>query len=132
MDFRKQIYRETAIMALGQALCIGITCGVFALLNQFDSKVLLGGLYGSAVVIANYFFMAVGVGLASDKAEGQNVSGGKAVIRSSYLIRTVAMAVLLFIGAKSGKFNLITMLLPLAFFRPILMFGEFFRKKGEK
>ena len=93
---------------------------------------LWGGVYGAAVVIANSFFMAVGVVLAAEKAEEQKVSAGKALIRSSYLLRTVIMAVLLFIGAKSGKFDLIAMLLPLALFRPILMVGEFFRKKGEK
>jgi len=131
MNIRKQIFWEIAIMAIGQAVCVAITCGIFALLDQFSWSVLWGGVYGAAVVIANYFFMAVGVVLASEKAEAQNVTGGKALIRSSYLLRTVVMAVLLFIGAKSGKFNLIAMLLPLALFRPILMLGTFFRKKGE-
>ena len=132
MDIRKQIFGEIAIMAVGQAVCIAAICGIYALLDQFAWSVLWGGVYGAAVVIANYFFMAVGVVLAAEKAEEQKVSAGKALIRSSYLLRTVIMAVLLFIGAKSGKFDLIAMLLPLALFRPILMVGEFFRKKGEK
>ena len=132
MDIRKQIFGEIAIMAVGQAVCIAAICGIYALLDQFAWSVLWGGVYGAAVVIANSFFMAVGVVLAAEKAEEQKVSAGKALIRSSYLLRTVIMAVLLFIGAKSGKFDLIAMLLPLALFRPILMVGEFFRKKGEK
>jgi hypothetical protein len=74
--------------------------------------------------------MAIGVVLASDKAASQDVKGGKSMITGSYLLRTVLMFVILFACAKSGRFNVIALVLPLVFVRPVLTVAEFFQKKG--
>ena len=58
MDSRKIVFKETAIIAVGELICSGIMVGVFAALNLFQWNVLWGALAGSAVMIANYFFMA--------------------------------------------------------------------------
>ena len=42
MDSRKLVFKETAIVAIGQVVCIGVMFGVLALLSKFDSSVLLG------------------------------------------------------------------------------------------
>ncbi len=131
MDSRKTVFQQTAVVAIGEGICIAVMFGVFALLGRLDSKVLLGGLLGGLLAIANFFAMAVGVSLAADKAEQQNVKGGKALLQSSFLLRYGLLFVLLFVGAKSGICNLVALLLPLVFVRPVLTFGEFFRKKGE-
>ena len=128
MDSRKFIFKETAIVAAGQAVCIAIMIGVFALLGHFDRSVLLGGIFGGLAAVANFFFMAVGASLAADKAENQDVKGGKATIQLSYIVRMVVLAVILFALVKSGLCNVIAVVLPLAFTRPILTLGEFFRK----
>ena len=47
-------------------------------------------------------------------------------------IRQVVMWIILFAALKSKLFNIIALLLPLVFTRPILTVGEFFRKSGEK
>lgn len=131
MDPRKYVLKETAIVAAGQILCIGVMFGVFALLKQFDATVLWGGLLGGAVAIANFLFMAIGASLAADRAEQQNVKGGKAMIQTSFLLRYALMALILFAGAKSGLCNLFALVLPLVFTRPILTVSEFFRKSGD-
>jgi hypothetical protein len=128
MDSRKFVIKETCMLAIGQAICIGIMLGVFALLNQFDRSVLLGGIFGGLLAVANFFFMAVGVSVAADKAQNQNVNGGKATIHFSYILRLAVLFILLFALVKSGLCNVITAVLPLAFTRPILTVGEFFRK----
>ena len=128
MESRKFIFKETAIVALGQAVCIAVMIGVFALLGQFDRSVLLGGIFGGIAAVANFFFMAVGASLAADKAEKQDVKGGKATVQLSYIVRMAVLAVILFALVKSGLCNVITTVLPLAFTRPILSVGEFFRK----
>ncbi len=69
MDDRKFIYRETLRLALGQVLCVGLMFGIFALLDAWSSKVLLGGIVGAAVSVANFFFMAIFASLAADKAQ---------------------------------------------------------------
>ena len=132
MDSRKYVFKETLTVAIGEAICVAAMLGVFALLGKFDRTVLLGGIAGSLVAVANFFFMAVGTALAADKAENQDVKGGQAIISSSYTIRLIVMAVVLFAVVKSGLGNVFATVIPLAFVRPVLTLGEFFRKSGDK
>lgn len=131
MNSRKFILQETGIIAIGQVISVAAMCGVFALLGLFDSGVVVGGIVGAVLAIGNFFFMAVAADLAADKAVNQDVKGGKAMIRSSYSLRLVVLAVLLFAFAKSGICNLFALVLPLVFTRPILTLTQFFRKPGE-
>lgn len=131
MDSRKFVLKETAIVALGQAICVSAMFGVFALLGHFDRSTLLGGIAGGILAVLNFFFMAIGASLAADKAQEQNVKGGQAMIQASYMIRLVVLFIVLFALVKSGFCNVITTVLPLAFTRPILTISEFFRKSGE-
>lgn len=132
MDSRKVVFKETAIVLIGQIICVAVMLAIYALLSKFSQKVLLGGIVGGAVAVLNFFFMAIGASLAADKAQQQDVKGGKSLIQTSMLIRYAAIFVVLFACAKSGLFELIPLVLPLAFVRPILTVGEFFRKSGEK
>lgn len=132
MDSRKYVLKETTVVALGQLICVGLMFGIFALFRAFDSTVLWGGILGGTVATANYLFMAIGATLAADRAEAQNVSGAKALLRRSMLLRFAGIFVILAAGAKSGLCNLIALVLPLVFTRPILTICEFFRKPGEK
>ena len=131
MDSRKIVYRETGIVALGELLCVAAMLGVYALLNMLDSTVLLGGVFGGILSILNFFLMAVGTSLAADKAQAQDVKGGKVLLQMSMLIRYGLLFVLLFAFAKSGLCAPIPLVLPLVFVRPVLSFGEFFRRKGD-
>ena len=132
MDSRKIVFRETAIIAVGEVICVAVMMGIFALLGKFDISVLLGGVFGGVLAILNFFFMAVGASLAADKAENQNVKGGQGIIKSSMLIRYLLLFVILFALAKSGICNRLALILPLVFVRPVLSVGEFFRKKGDE
>lgn len=131
MDSRKFVFQETAVIAIGQVICVCAMYGIYALLGQFDTTVLVGGIVGAALAILNFFFMAIGANLAADKAVEQNVKGGQALIRSSYLLRLVVLFIVLYAFAKSGLCNVIAMVLPLVFVRPIITVAEFFRKPGE-
>lgn len=131
MDTRKYILKETALVALGQFICASVMCGIFALLSAYDKTVLLGSIVGTLVSVANFFFMSLGAMLAADKAAAQNVKGGKATIRLSFTGRLVLMAVILFAFAKSGLCNVVALVLPLAFTRPVLTIAHFFKKAGE-
>lgn len=128
MDSRKFILKKTAIIALGQLLCVAVMIGVFALLGRFDRSVLLGGIFGGIIAIGNFFAMAVCADLAADKAEQGNVQGGQALLRASYIGRLVVAAILLFALVKSGLCHVFAAVLPLIFNRPILTLSEFFRK----
>lgn len=133
MDMRKYVLRQTLVVALGEAVGVAAMIGLFALLGQLDGKVLLGGAVGGAVAIANFFVMAIGVNIAADKAEKQDVKGGQATIKGSYMLRMIGMFVVLFAFAKSGLCNVIALVVPLVFSRFTLTLQEFFRRKpGEK
>lgn len=130
MDSRKFVLKQTMMIALGQAIGVAAMVGIFALLGQFNMAVLLGGVVGGVLAVLNFFVMAVGAMMAADKAMDQDVKGGKATVRSSMILRLVLMAIVLIAFAKSGLCNVLAMVIPLAFTRPILMFAEFFGKAG--
>ena len=132
MEEKKLLYREIGIMAIGEVVGGSVMFGVFALLGKLDGGVLLGGAVGVVLAVANYFFMAVGVDKAASKAEAGNPAGGQVVIRISMLVRYLILAAALIVAAKSGRVNIIALLVPLVLSRPILAVGEFFRKSGEK
>ena len=130
MDSRKLVLKETAVILCGEAVCVGAMLGIYALLGYFDISVLLGGIVGAVIAAANFFFMAMMTQLAADRAENQDVDGGKKLLKASYPIRLLVLALVLIACGKSGIFNILALVLPLVFVRPVLMVAEFFRKKG--
>jgi len=130
MDSRKIVLKETAIVAVGELICSGAMIAVFAALDRFEMSVFWSALAGSLIMIANYFFMAVTVSLAADRAQQGQLEQGQKMIRLSSTIRLLVMAAALLIGIKLGG-NVIALALPLTFARPVLMLSEFFRKKGD-
>lgn len=131
MDSRKIVYCETGVVAIGIMICTALMTGVFAMIGKFNLSVLWGSLLGAVLSIGNFFFMAIGTSLAADKAEQQDVKAGQLLMRNSYMLRLAVLFAILFACAKSGIFNLISLVLPLVFVRPTLTVAEFFRKKGE-
>lgn len=130
-ESRKLVLKETAIIALGELLCVVLMCGVYALIGKWSLSVLLGGMAGLLVAVGNFFSLALVATLASDKAEAGDVEAGQKLMKGSYPIRLLVMAGALFLCAKSGYFDVIALVVPLLFVRPILTVKEFFRKKGE-
>lgn len=129
MDSRKIVLTQTALVAAGELIGVAAMIGIFALLNRLDSGVLLGGAAGGVLAVLNFFVMAIGASLAADKAEAQDVAGGKRLLKTSMLVRYAVLFLVLFACAKSGLFNKIALVVPLVFVRPTLTLAEFFRKK---
>ena len=129
MDSRKIVFKETAIIAIGELICGAIMVGVFAAIGQFSISVLCSALAGCLIMIANYFFMAVTVSLAADRAENGQVTEAQKLIKLSSVVRLLVMAGALLLGVYVGG-NVVALALPLLFARPILLLTEFFRKKG--
>ena len=131
MDSRKLVLKETAVVAIGQAICVGAMLGVYALLGNFGRPVWLGGIAGGILAILNFFFMAISAMKAADKAEEENIKGGQLTMRLSYLVRLVVLFVVLFALVKSGLCDVLATVLPQLFVRPVLFVADFFRKPGE-
>ena len=132
MDTRKVVLKETAVVAVGQAICVGVMLGVYWLLGKFGQSVWLGGVAGGVVAVLNFFFMAISAMKAADKATEQNVKGGQLTMRLSYIVRLAVMFIVLFALVKSGLCDVLATVLPLLFVRPVLFVADFFRKPGEE
>ena len=131
MNPRKFILRETALLGAGELICVAAMVGIFAMLGYFDYTVVLGGVLGALLAVGNFLFMAIVTNSAADKAAEQDVKAGKSLVKASYRMRLLIIAVLLFVFAKSGHCNLIALVCPLFFVFPIITVVEFFRKTGE-
>ncbi len=129
-ESRKIVWNQTARIAIGEAVCVGLMYGIYGLLHKLALPVILGGIVGAVLAIGNFFFMAVIATLAADKAQAQDVEGGQKLMKSSYPIRILLLAVVLVVCAISGYFDVLALALPLLFVRPIIMIWEFFGKKG--
>lgn len=130
MDSRKIVYKETAVIAIGEVVLSAVMVGVFAGLGYFQWNVLWGALAGCLAMIGNHFFLAVTVSLAADRAQAGDPKGAERSIQLSGIVRLVAVGAAIVIAIKMGC-NALAAILPLAFARPILMLAEFFRKKGD-
>ena len=133
MDIRKFVLRQTGIVAIGEVIGTAAMIGVFALLGKYETSVLLGGIVGAVVAIGNFLAMAIGVNVAANKAQEQNVKAGQATVKGSFLLRMAGLFLLLFAFAKSKLCNPIALVVPLVFVRFTLTIAEFFRRKpGDK
>ena len=84
MDSRKIVFRETAIVAVGEVLLSAVMVAVFAALGYFQMNVLWGALAGALVTTANYFSLALVVCLASDRATAGDPAQGQSFVFSGH------------------------------------------------
>jgi len=127
-ESRKIAIRETLYVLAGVSVLTAVMFAVYALLGRFDLSVLLGGIVGAVLSVGNFFFLAVAATLAADKAEKQDVRGGTNLMRSSYPLRILVLGGVLLLCGFSGYFDLIALVLPLAFVHPVITLSVFFRK----
>ena len=130
MDNRKYVISQTLTVLVGELVLSALMVGVFALLGYFDKSVLFGAAAGSVIATSNHLVLVLGVLAASSKAEQQDVKGGQALVQMSYFGRTIGLFLILVLCAKTGIFNLIALVIPLVFTRPILTITDHFNKKG--
>ena len=130
MDYRKYILSQTLTVLFGELILSALMIGVFAVLGYFDSSVVLGAAAGSVIATLNHLVLILGVMAASAKAEKQDVKGGQMLVQMSYMGRLIGLFLILVLCAKSGIFNLIALVIPLIFTRPVLTISEYFNKKG--
>ena len=50
-ESRKLVLKETALIAVGELICVALMCAVYALIGKWSLSVLLGGLVGLAAVL---------------------------------------------------------------------------------
>lgn len=108
MKLQKATARELKHIAIGVLLGSAVMVGIFALAGKFDSSVLWGALLGSAVAIANFFYLGISVQKAS-----ANTERAMLVMKSSYTIRMLICVVALVVGFVSPLFHWLAVIIPL-------------------
>lgn len=129
MKSRNELLSQVLPLLAGELLLSGVMVAVFALLGYYETGVLLGAVAGSVIATLNHTILILSVNAASKKAENQEVKGGQALIQMSYMGRLIGLFLILVLCAKSGVFNLIALVLPLVFSRPVLVFTDHFNQK---
>lgn len=130
MKSHSYVFRQTAVVSVGQAVCTAAMVGIFAILGKFQLSVLWGGIAGALIATANFFVMSMCADIAADKAQAQDVAGGQKLVQLSYMGRMLGLFLILFLCAKSGIFHPAALVIPLAFTRPVLTISELLKKKG--
>lgn len=130
MDNRKYVFSQVLTVLIGELLLSALMVAVFAILGHFDKSVVYGAAAGAVITTLNHLVLVLSVMAASEKAEKQDVKGGQMLIQMSYFGRTIGLFLILVLCAKSGIFNLIALVIPLVFTRPILTITEKYNKKG--
>lgn len=131
MHLRKMIFREIIPAAIGQGICVTAMFSIFLLTGRFDRTVLLGGLAGWMISLLNFFLMSCFACIAAERAEHQDIAGGRNLIRLSYIGRMAGIFLILTVCAGTGWFHVAALAIPLLFTQPILAILELFRGKGE-
>ena len=131
MNCKNTAFRETRTVIIGQVICTAVMIAVFAFVGKYQLSVLMGGIAGALIATGNFFLLSFFANRAADLAEAQDVVGGQKLIQLSYMGRMLGMFLVLIVLGKSGYFHALSLVLPLAFTRPILTIAEIFKKKGE-
>lgn len=131
MENRKFVISQALAVWVGMLIASALLVAVFAVLDRYDTSVLLGAIAGGLIAAANHLVLILGVAAASGRAAQQDVKGGQTVIQLSYMGRLLGLLLILVLCAKSGLFNLPALVIPLLLTRPILTIaGHYSSRKG--
>ena len=119
------VIKETRYMAAWVLILSAVMQAVFLVIGRWDYTVLLGNLLGAAVVIGNFFGMAVGV----QRALGKDEKDAKQAIRASGALRMLAVFIVLAVGVLLPCFSTWTTVIPLFFPRLIVAVRPLWDKK---
>ena len=130
MSNKNTVIKQTVRYTLGVLIGVAIMLLVYFALGKIDATVFIGAAVGSVISVGNFFFMCVSLTNATKtETEAARIV---ARARGGYLLRMIAVALLLVVAIKSGYCNIIATIVPLLLVRPILMRQEFFTKSGEE
>lgn len=127
MQKHRDILRQVARLTIATSVCVAAMLGVYALLGNLDSSVLLGAVIGLVLAVGNFFFLSVTVSNALDRAaRGQNPQRAQLSIQASGVIRLLVLAGIYILLFRSRLCDPLAALLPLLFAQVALKLVEFF------
>ncbi len=116
-------------VCLTELVLSAVMVGIFAALGHFSWKVVYSAGLGAGLSLLNFGVMIL---LLRRAEKSESVEKGQLLARGTYGLRMGALAVLLFFLLRTGAFNPLATVLPLAFVRIGILVVELFRKKEGK
>lgn len=106
------VKKETAYVAIAEAILIAVMLAVYLIISKFTLNVLFAALTSGAVAVLNFFVM----GLTVQKAVTvDDDSDRRKLIRASQLVRLLVMGVVVIVCAVFPKFDILALFIPLFF-----------------
>ncbi len=106
------VKKETAYVAIAEAVLIAVMLAVYLIISKFTLNVLFAALTSGAVAVLNFFVM----GLTVQKAVTvDDDSDRRKLIRASQLVRLLVMGVVVIVCAVFPKFDIFALFIPLFF-----------------
>lgn len=129
MSDKSGIIKETLKFAAFEAIVSGLTFAVCFLIKGFALNALIGVLVGFAVSILNVYLMFSALLMISYEAENPQKAANKNKALS--MGRMVLIGVILVVAMLTKFCNVIMLVIPILFTKPVLMLQQFIGKKGE-
>lgn len=141
---------ELFAIIIGEILTSVITVGIFSILGKFSYAVIFGAILGSVVTIINFLILSITATRALNKVlerkpseamdeeaaaefAAQNQGEIQNAVKISYLIRTLTMvATLVLAFLLRNWFDVISTVIPLIMFRPIITVAALIKRRHEK
>ena len=106
------VKKETAYVAIAEAILIAVMLAGYLIISKFTLNVLFAALTSGAVAVLNFFVM----GLTVQKAVTvDDDSDRRKLIRASQLVRLLVMGVVVIVCAVFPKFDIFALFIPLFF-----------------
>jgi len=106
------VKKETAYVAIAEAILIAVMLAVYLIISKFTLNVLFAALTSGAVAVLNFFVM----GLTVQKAVTvDDDSDRRKLIRASQLVRLLVMGVVVIVCAVFPKIDIFALFIPLFF-----------------
>ncbi len=119
------VWKETRYIALVTILLGALQQAVFLVIGKWSFSVLLGGIYGWAAALMNFFLMALTV----QKAVSQEEKDAKNTMKLSQNLRLLGLFVLAMIAYLLPFINTISAVLPYLYPRIAIYLSPILRKE---
>ena len=118
MKPQKAVISETLHIAAGTAALSAVMLIVYAIVGKMSLNTMLGALYGSVLVILNFFALGMTVQMSAkgiQEDDEQAKQHAKAQMQFSYSVRMLAVFGMEVLGIAVLKLDALACLLPLVF-----------------
>ena len=116
MKIDRTVIKETGYITIGQVCLCAVMLVMYFFISKPTLQIILGAVSGSALAVANFFFMGYTIQRAINASENDRAL----MIKSSQMTRLMLIALIVIVLLAVAKLDPIATLIPLLFPRMLL------------